>query len=69
MPVYCVTVTKSSSVTDEVVVQASSEEEAVRVAEEQAVMFDYDSEDTSIDSVTELSADQALERSNEVLNV
>ena len=67
MPIYEVTVTRTASVTDTVLVQAEDFDHAVNVACDQADGWDFDLYETSGDVVNELSADEVLERANEVI--
>lgn len=62
MPVYEVEVTKFASTTDVVTVQAADEDEARTVALEVSADWDYTTGDTQVESVNELSADEALDR-------
>src|SRR4051812_43772425 len=61
MPVFEVTVTRIATVTSRVVVQADDESNAVGLAVQVADEWDFDTDETQIDSIAELTADEALE--------
>ena len=67
MPVYGVTVTRFAQSTDTVLVQAENEEEAKSIAVSTAADIDFDTDEVQVDAISELSADEALEKASEVI--
>jgi len=69
MPVFEVTVARVASVTDTLVIQADDAAAAQTIACEAAGDWDdWDVVDTSVESWSELSSDQALQRASEVVS-